>query len=131
MMLWLDDIRPPWRFGYVGAEWAKTAAEAIEILKTGKVTFASLDHDLSEAATIGMAPENEPTGYTVVLWMEENNVFPEEGVTVHSMNPAGAKRMVEGLRAIHRRKKLPYDLSPTWVPAITESTFSDRKKRRI
>lgn len=53
MTLWLDNIREPWKHGYTGAEWAKTADEAIALLKTGTVTFASLDHDLSEAATMG------------------------------------------------------------------------------
>jgi hypothetical protein len=90
--LWLDDVRQPWKHGCVGYEWAKTADEAIALLKTGKVTFASLDHDLSEAATLGNW-EGERTGYDVVCWMEENNVWPEDGVRVHSMNPAGKLRM--------------------------------------
>jgi hypothetical protein len=103
MTLWLDDIRPPWKHGYIGAEWAKTADEAISILKNGKVTFASLDHDLSELATIGMAPAGEKTGYTVVCWMEENNVWPEGGVNVHSMNPSGAARMRAVIGAHYRK----------------------------
>jgi hypothetical protein len=48
MKLWLDDIRKPWMHGCIGFEWAKTVDEAIALLKTGRVTFASLDHDLSE-----------------------------------------------------------------------------------
>lgn len=47
MNLWLDDVREPHKFGCLGWEWAKTAAEAIELLKTGKVEKASLDHDLA------------------------------------------------------------------------------------
>lgn len=58
---------------------------------------ASLDHDLSELATIGMAGPNERTGYTVVCWMEENDVWPQGGVVVHSMNPAGRNKMVQAL----------------------------------
>jgi hypothetical protein len=54
MNLWLDDVRPPWRFGYIGWEWAKTYDEAIALLATGKVERASLDHDLSEPATLGL-----------------------------------------------------------------------------
>lgn len=92
MKLWLDDVRPPHRYGCIGWEWAKTYSEAIAHLATGKVTEASLDHDLSEMATIGQPQPGEKTGYDVVCWMEEHNVWPER-ITVHSMNPAGSKRM--------------------------------------
>lgn len=105
MKLWLDDVREPWKHGYVGVEWAKTADEAISILKTGRVTFASLDHDLSEMATIGQPGPNEKTGYTVVCWLEEHPEFwPEDGVKVHSMNPVGAKRMRQVIEAHYGRR---------------------------
>lgn len=93
MKLWLDDVREPWKHGCIGWEWAKTADEAIALLATGQVTEADLDHDLSDAATIGMPAPGEKTGYTVVCWMEENGVWPRDGVRVHSMNPVGAARM--------------------------------------
>ena len=55
--LWLDDVRPmPPSFNY----WAKTAKEAIEILKTGRVVEISLDHDLGQDASSYVSPE---TGY--------------------------------------------------------------------
>lgn len=96
MKLWLDDVREPWRYGCVGWQWARTAKEAIEFLQTGKVTQASLDHDL--------APEHYPwsgvpleqcqgTGYDVVCWMEENSMWPKDGVVCHSQNPVGRARM--------------------------------------
>ena len=91
--LWLDDIRQPWDFGCLGWYLAKTAEEAIAVLKTGKVTEADLDHDLTELATLGLAGPDEKTGYTVVCWMEENNVWPVDGVRVHSLNPSGRQRM--------------------------------------
>lgn len=98
MKLWLDDIREPWKHGCIGWHWAKTADEAIEALKTGEVTVASLDHDLSEKATLG-DDRGERTGYTVVCWMEENDVWPKDGVKVHSMNPVGRGKM---LRVINK-----------------------------
>jgi hypothetical protein len=96
-VLWLDDVREPWKHGYINAEWVKTAAAAIEALKTGKYDFASLDHDLAEehypwncsdiTATTG-------TGYDVVCWLEQNPEFwPKHGVRVHSANPVGKARM--------------------------------------
>lgn len=94
MTLWLDDIREPWKHGYVGADWVKTAAEAIAALQTGKYDFASLDHDLSVKATMGQPAPGEETGYTVVCWLEEHPEFwPAQGVRVHSLNPTGAARM--------------------------------------
>ncbi len=98
MKHWLDDVREPWKHGCLGWDWAKTADEAIEMLKTGRVEEASLDHDLSEMATIGILQPGEKTGYTVVCWMEENDVWPPGGVKVHSMNPAGKARMMAVIR---------------------------------
>ncbi len=99
VILWLDDVREPWKHGFVGAEWCKTADEAIALLKTGRVERASLDHDLSEEATIGQPKAGEKTGYTVVCWMEENNIWPPGGVRVHSMNPVGRVRMQQVIDA--------------------------------
>lgn len=90
--LWLDDIRDPARHGCIGWTWVTTAAAAIDLLKTGRVQRASLDHDLNVEQTMGM-PSTEPTGYTVVCWMEEHDVWPPQGVTVHSQNPVGRARM--------------------------------------
>lgn len=97
MKLWLDDIRDPAQHGCIGFTWVKTAQEAIDLLKTGQVTFASLDHDLSVKATLGVW-QNEVTGYEVVEWMERNEAWPCDGVRVHSMNPAGKQRMEQVIR---------------------------------
>lgn len=95
--LWLDDVRDPNEHGAIGFTWVKTAAEAIEMLKAGNVHLASLDHDLAEEHYPWNCPELPPkgakTGYDVVCWMEENDVWPPGGVRVHSQNPAGAHRM--------------------------------------
>jgi hypothetical protein len=96
--LWLDDVRDPVYSGRAGWTWVRTAEAAIALLDTGNVIEASLDHDLDTSASIGQSP-TERTGYDVVLWMEEHDVWPPNGVHVHSQNPAGAKRM---LQAIHR-----------------------------
>lgn len=104
MILWLDDIRQPWKHGYIGVDWAKTADEAIAFLKTGRVSFASLDHDLSENATLGRPGCNEKTGYTVICWLEEHPEFwPPDGCRVHSMNPVGKAKMLEVVKAHYGR----------------------------
>jgi len=92
MKLWLDDVRDPKDWGHIGWVWVKTYDEAVQMLRTGQVKMASLDHDLSLAATLGY-PCGEKTGYDVVCWMEEHDVWPRYGVQVHSMNPVGAERM--------------------------------------
>lgn len=103
MKLWLDDVRPPWKHGHIGWEWVKTSSEAIAHLKTGKVTEASLDHDLSEKATLGNW-RGEKTGYDVVLFLEQNpQLWPKDGVKVHSMNPAGRERMQAVIDKYYKR----------------------------
>ena len=95
MKLWLDDIRTPPDDTWL---WVKTAEDAITWLKTGSVTEASLDHDLAMLhyasalhPTLGKISK-EMTGYDVVKWMVEHNVWPRV-VRVHSMNPVGAAAM--------------------------------------
>jgi hypothetical protein len=94
MFLWLDDIRNPFHHGAIGAVWAKTYEEAIELLQSGEVTIASLDHDLNMDQTMGV-DNKEHTGYDVLVWMELNDVWPINGVQVHSQNPSGRIRMLQ------------------------------------
>lgn len=117
MNLWLDDIRTPPDGSWT---WVKTPEDAIYQLLLGHVVFASLDHDLGiNPAKLndfrdGLIKENEAemTGYEVVVFMAENNVWPSEGVSVHSMNPIGAQRM---LGVVDRYG--PYDRPCRWVQA--------------
>ena len=104
--LWLDDVRLPpdhtWR-------WVKTADEAIAALASGTVDEISLDHDLAEEHYEGRyepggmygPPDEagnvtrkfrEKTGYDVVLWMVENNIWPTT-IRIHTMNPVGRTHM--------------------------------------
>jgi len=80
MRLWLDDVRP----GPEGWVWAKTLEEAKELLLTGQVEEASLDHDLGDG-------END--GSALVRWMAEQNVWPKKRPRIHSANPVGVNYM--------------------------------------
>jgi hypothetical protein len=104
--LWLDDIRDPVKFGKTGWMWAKTYDEAVKAFEEFDVIEASLDHDLSEIQMYGR-DDGEKTGYSFVCWMEEREIFPVGGVTVHSANPVGGASMMAGLRAICRKKGIP------------------------
>lgn len=106
MKLWLDDIRP----APDGWHWVKTVDEAKAMLIRGGVEHASLDHDLGACSDClnGRTPEqwleetnftamphcdHFGTGYTLVCWMEENDIWPPYKPAVHSRNPAGAAKM--------------------------------------
>lgn len=106
--LWLDDDprrRPP--VCGLAWTWVKTYDEAIEALKSGTVKFASLDHDLAdehyirffEADATGEPLDTsdckEKTGYDVLLWMRDNDVWPVEGVRIHTMNTVRKPLMLE------------------------------------
>lgn len=94
MNLWLDDIRRPPSEGIWW--WAKTADEAIWFLENFRVEWVSLDHDLAYAHYHANPTSDfaEKTGYSVAYWMAEHDIWPSKGVTVHSANPVGAKRMM-------------------------------------
>jgi hypothetical protein len=98
--LYLDDLRSP-----PDDTWtvARTAEEARVILLAGPVECASLDHDLGECpeceAARGYAdPQNtcphRMTGYDLVKWMAEADVWPKFKPAVHSANPPGKANMV-------------------------------------
>jgi len=90
MRLWLDDIRPaPPGFDV----HVKTAQDAIRLLKSGKVSEVSLDHDLGEGSDVGI---DVGTGYDVAVWIERqafDGTVPRIVWNVHSANPVGRRRM--------------------------------------
>ena len=102
--MFLDDIREPWRVGLIGWTCVRTVEAAIAALKTGKVTQASLDHDMTIEQTLGL-DDRKPTGYDVVLWMEANNVWPPGGTAVHSLNPTGKAKMERIIDRAYRRAR--------------------------
>jgi hypothetical protein len=88
IQLWVDDQRcPPPGFN----AHAKTYAEAIRCLDTGKVVAISLDHDRGE----------EKTGYDVAAWIEARAFYgeiPEMIWAVHTANPIGAVRIAQAMK---------------------------------
>ncbi len=92
MRVWLDDCRLPNPI-HAWDKWAKTAHEAIELLKTGKVEVISLDHDLGDATVTG-------TGYDVAKFIEEaafHNTLPQLHWSLHTANPVGRQNMKRAL----------------------------------
>ena len=89
MKVWHDDERMPpdesWR-------WARTNAEAIELLETGDVDEIDLDRDILKDG------KWFESGELLVRWMIENGRVPEK-VTIHSWHLYGARRMYLMLNA--------------------------------
>jgi hypothetical protein len=78
--LWLDDVRRPPTDEW---SWAKSVEEAIEILATRPVVEASLDNDLHPF---------ERDGLEVLVWMGENDAWPER-IRIHTDNRFASTKM--------------------------------------
>ena len=96
MKVYLDDAReaPP------GSIRAHTPEEAIELLRSGRVTDLSLDHDLGLDT-----PDAERSGYSVLVWLEHEVgegrwLFPLPTIVIRSANPSGRDRMRRAIAAI-------------------------------
>jgi len=98
MKIYLDDERTPPN----GWKLVKTPKEVIKLLKTGKVTELSLDHDLGDDKNIG-------TGYDVLLWLEKevhmNNFKPPKVLKVHSANVSARTKMEQAIKSINRKNE--------------------------
>lgn len=91
MKIFLDDERKTPK-GWVRAYWPE---EVVEMLKTGKVSELSLDHDLGD--------DEHGTGYDVILWIEEavyKQGFKPPSIKVHSSNSSARAKMELGIRHI-------------------------------
>ena len=54
------------------------------LLQAGLINNLMMDHDLGT---------DDITGYQMICWMEENNMWPHGKITVHSQNPVGKEKM--------------------------------------
>jgi hypothetical protein len=91
LKVFLDDERET-PFGWVRTYWPE---DTIALLKTGKVTELSLDHDLGD--------DERGTGYDVVLWIEQavyTAGFTPPTITVHSANASARQKMSLGIKNI-------------------------------
>lgn len=101
MKVFLDDIRPA-PIGWVRCYWPE---EVIDFLKTGAVSVLSLDHDLGN--------DEYGTGYTVLLWIEEqvvNQGFVPPVIYLHTSNISAKNKM---LLAVGNINKLTRSVSST------------------
>lgn len=93
MKVFLDDERAT-PDGWTRAYWPD---EVIALLKTGRVTELSLDHDLGN--------DERGTGYTVLLWIEERvaiDGMSPPAIRVHSANSSARVKMEAAIVTIQR-----------------------------
>lgn len=102
LKLYLDDLRMPY-----SEEWTlvRTAEEACDLLATGTVEFACLDHDLGECdacdqsfpprgyKVVANTCRHRMNGFALVEWMVKTGHWPKNKPTVHSANEVGAAKM--------------------------------------
>lgn len=95
MRLWVDDERKH----PVGWSRAFSTAEAREILSTGEVRFASIDHDLIFGLGTWDMDAYEENGYELIKWMAREEIWPPLGIRLHSDNATGRNHMAEIVEA--------------------------------
>ena len=62
-----------------------------------------LDHDLADEHYFSSEPDDERTGYAVARWLADHPTAQRDAlIVVHSLNYAGASRMLAVLRAAGR-----------------------------
>jgi len=91
LKIWLDDLRPApqdWT-------WIKEVALIKPWLRSHEVLELSLDDDL------GL---DQPTGYDLVKWMVEWDLWPKNKPVVHSANPRGREDMEKTIERYYPTK---------------------------
>jgi CheY-like chemotaxis protein len=72
--------------------------EACELLAANEYDLILLDHDLREEHYFSDEPDDERTGYAVAAWLAARpGAQPLAQIVIHSLNYAGAQRMLEAL----------------------------------
>lgn len=97
MKLFLDDYRNPSDVGLDNEEWivVRRFDDIQTILmccydmvrEKSYVKEISLDHDLGEING------DTRTGYDLVKWMVDRNIWPTDNIYIHSANPVGRANM--------------------------------------
>ncbi len=103
--LWHDDVRlPSQKFNL----WARTNDEAKKFLEEEEIIHISLDHDLgghdldphAPETWLFRGPDDGETGHDLLLWMIKTGHMPPF-ITIHSWNPAGARKMMDSIAYCH------------------------------
>ena len=96
-----DETRCDWfrrRLAAYDLDVTCDAARACELLAENEYDLILLDHDLLEDHYWSDEPDDERTGYAVASWLAAHpGSQPTAQIIIHSLNYAGAQRMLEAL----------------------------------
>jgi hypothetical protein len=99
--VWLDDDLVD-RAAPEGWRHVTTAWDAIELLESGEVVELSLDHDLGDDERFGRGID--VVDRLVVLHVVHGrDLWPRDGISLHTANPVGRENMARAIRAGCRR----------------------------
>lgn len=95
IFIWYDKVRPcPDGLKF---RWAHTIAEAIELMKTGDVYFATLGN------VVDFLTRKDVDGIELLYWMAENNTR-HQLINIHTTSTANAaqmKHVIERYSTLH------------------------------
>jgi len=95
-------------------KFVDNADDCIYALKNETYDLIFLDHDLG--GKIFVDENNKNTGSEVARWIEQNPLQEWQTVIVHSLNPIGAKYMID---AIDNATHIPF----VWDSKVFNKTF--------
>jgi CheY-like chemotaxis protein len=97
-----DETRCEWfraRLAGVMLDVTCDVRAAVRWLEERDYSAIMLDHDLAEEHYFSNEPDDERTGYAVARWLADNPASQRDAlIVIHSLNYAGAQRMLEILR---------------------------------
>ena len=79
MRLWFDIKRPAPK----GWTLVQDYQECCSLLATKEVTYFSFDDKFKDGKT----------GYDIILWMLDNQIFPQQLIQIHTLNPVSRCNM--------------------------------------
>ena len=119
-VVWFNEFKEKNNLNDNDIAWITTAREAISLLKTGRIQYISLDHDLMDSGHAEYPPDMPPqmlsheqnmailesgakSGYDVARWIfhaVSNGSIPKLHWEIHSQNGIGRENMRRYLQNI-------------------------------
>ena len=114
-----DETRCGWfhqEFAQVELDETDDVSIAVQWLSERHYSLIFLDHDLVEEHYLSDVSDDGLTGYAVAAWLAEHpDRQPEARIIIHSLNYAGAERMLNVLQNAGRNSEhIPFPDLP-WV----------------
>lgn len=114
-----DEIRCSWfhqEFAKCDRDATRDVAAAVSLLAENEYSLIFLDHDLAEEHYFSEMADDGLTGYAVAAWLAQHpDQQPGAQIIIHSLNYAGAQRMLDVLHGAGRNAEhVPFPYLP-WL----------------